>query len=66
MKKRKEAVRTIEKYWTLILLRKELLKKKKLWAKLPIDCRLLWARFSLLKEEAFSLKEKIRDLKITE
>lgn len=59
---RKEAVRTIEKYWTLILLRRELLEKKKLWAKLPIDCRLLWVRFSALKEQAFDLREDIRDM----
>lgn len=28
LEKRKEAVRTIEKYWSLILLRRELIKKK--------------------------------------
>jgi len=50
MKKRKEAVRVIEKYRSLVLLRRELLEKKKMWDKLPIDCRLLWMRFSALKE----------------
>lgn len=64
MKQKKEAVRTIEKYWALVQLRRELLEKKKLWEKLPIDCRLLWVRFSALKEQAFDLREEIRDLKI--
>jgi hypothetical protein len=57
---RKEAVRKIERYWTFILLRRELRQKKKLWAKLPIDCRLLWMRFSSLKEQASGLREEIR------
>jgi hypothetical protein len=50
MKQRKEAVKLIEKYWTLYLLRKELIRRKKEWMKLPLDCRLLWMRFSILKE----------------
>lgn len=62
MKQKKEAVRVIEKYWTLVLLRRELREKKKLWGKLPVDCRLLWMRFSALKEQAFDLREEIRYL----
>lgn len=63
LKKKKEAVRTIEKFWTLVLLRRELLEKKKLWDKLPVDCRRLWLRFSALKEQAFDLRKEIRGLK---
>lgn len=61
-KRRKEAVRTIERYWGFILLRRELMEKKKMWANLPLDCRLLWMRFSVLKEQAFDLRETIRDM----
>jgi len=60
IKRRKEAVRVIEKYWSFILLRRDLRDKKKQWSKLPPDCRLLWMRFSALKEQAFDLREEIR------
>ena len=62
-KRRKEAVRTIEKFWGIVLLRRELLEKKKQWSSLPLDCRLLWIRFSALKEQAFDLREEIRDIR---
>lgn len=60
LKRRKEAVKTIEKYWAFILLRRELRDKQTQWSKLPPDCRKLWMRFSALKEQAFDLKEEIR------
>ena len=63
MKLKKDAVRIIEKHWGLRNLRIELRQKRKEWAKLPIDCRLLWVRFSALKEQAFDLREEIRYLK---
>ena len=63
MKQKKDAVRIIEKHWGLRILRRELREKRKEWAKLPMDCRLLWVRFSALKEEAFDLREEIRYLK---
>lgn len=50
MKVKRDAVRVIEKFWGLRKLRMELREKRKEWAKLPIDCRLLWVRFSALKE----------------
>jgi len=55
-------VRTIEKYWSFILLRRGF-KKRKQWENLPLDCRLLWARFSALKEQAFDLKQENKDSK---
>ncbi|CDW79347.1 UNKNOWN [Stylonychia lemnae] len=62
LKRRKEAVRVIEKFWQIRILRRELMEKKKQWENLPLDCRLLWMRFSALKEQAFDLKEEIRYL----
>jgi hypothetical protein len=43
---RKEAVRTIEKFWAYVLLRRDLIAKRKMYEKLPKDCRRLWVRFS--------------------
>ncbi len=63
LRKRKDAVRLIEKFWGLIMLRRDLREKRKQWANLPRDCRLLWIRFSCLKEQTFDLKEEIRYLK---
>lgn len=60
--RQKEAVRIIEKYWILYLMKKDLMEKKRMWEKLPLDCRLLWTRFSQLKQQTYGLSEKIKDL----
>mmetsp|Transcript_22244 Transcript_22244/g.21486 ORF Transcript_22244/g.21486 Transcript_22244/m.21486 type:complete len:147 (-) Transcript_22244:39-479(-) len=62
LRMKKEAVRVIEREWGLYLLKKELIEKKRMWDKLPLDCRLLWARFSNLKQQTYGLSEKIKEM----
>ncbi len=61
-KKRRAAVKIIEKFFLDYLLKKDLREARKFLAKLPFDCRILWIRMNCIKLQTSSLKGEVEQL----
>lgn len=62
-KMQKQAVSVIETYYSLRLIRKELIKNKDYLWTLPHDCRVLWVRFRYLKNQTGELYKQVKNLR---